>query len=567
MIEFIKRFLPYFLNYKKELFYSIIGIICVAIGTSATAYIIKPVLDEIFVNKDVDMLHILPIFIIILYAMKGFGRYIQAYYMAYIGQDIVRIFRNNMLENLMNLDLEFFNKNRSGELISRITNDINRIQDAVSSSFAMFFREILTIFALIGVVIYNSPKLAFFGLVVLPVLIYPLSRLAKKMKKISHQSQEKISDLTSSLTEIFNNIEIIKAYSSQKIELNKFEKQNHDYFKLSVKAVKTNELVSPLMEVVGSIAVATVIIIGGMEVIEGKMTVGSFFSFMTALFMLYTPIKRLSSLHNSIQDAIAASDRIFDILNLKSKIINGKENIKSIENIELKNVSLKYGDKEALKNINLNVKRGDFVALVGDSGGGKTSLINLIVRFYDVSTGDLNINNKNIKEYNKKILRKKIALVSQRVFIFNDTICANVAYGEEIDEQKVKDALEKANALEFVEKLDNGINTILDEFGLNLSGGQRQRISIARAIYKNPDVLIFDEATSALDNKSEKLIQEAISNLIKDKITFVIAHRLSTIKNAKNILVFKDGQIVCNGTELELSKNCQEYQKLTNKIN
>jgi subfamily B ATP-binding cassette protein MsbA len=563
--EFIKRFLPYFLNYKRQLFYSIIGIILVAVGTSATAYVIQPVLDEIFVKKDVDMLHVLPFFIILLYTMKGFGRYIQAYYMAYIGQDIIRIFRNKMLENLMSLDLEFFNKNRSGELISRITNDIARIQSAVSSSFAMFFREILTIIALIGVVIYHSPKLAFFGLIVLPIILYPLSILAKKMKKISHQSQEKISDLTSNLTEIFNNIEIIKAYSSQQNELNKFEKQNKDYFSLSVKAVKTNELVSPVTEIVGAIAVAVVIIVGGTEVIEGKMSVGSFFSFMTALFMLYTPIKRLSSLHNSIQDAIAASDRIFEILNLKSKIINGKDNITNIDNITFKDVSLNYDETSALKNINLEAKRGDFIALVGDSGGGKSSMINLLTRFYDVSSGELSFNNKNIKEYDKNILRKKIALVSQRVFIFNDTISSNVAYGEKIDKGKVNDALKKANALEFVQKLPGGIDTILDEFGVNLSGGQRQRISIARAIYKNPDVLIFDEATSALDNKSEKLIQDAISNLIKDKITFVIAHRLSTIKDAQKILVFKDGNIICSGDEQQLLQNCEEYKRLSKK--
>jgi subfamily B ATP-binding cassette protein MsbA len=564
--EFIKRFLPYFLNYKRQLFYSIVGIIMVAVGTSATAYIIKPVLDDIFVNKDINMLYTLPFFVILLYFMKGAGRYIQSYYMAYIGQDIVKIFRSKMLENMLSLDLEFFNKNRSGELISRITNDISRIQSAVSSSFATFFREILTIIALIGVVIFNSPKLAFYGLVVLPLVIYPLSRLAKKMKQISYKSQEKISDLTSRLSEIFNNIEIIKAYSAQKTEQKKFDKQNEEYFQLSVKAVKTNELVSPLMETVGSIAVAMVIIVGGTEVIEGKMTVGSFFSFMTALFMLYTPIKRLSSLYNTLQDAVAASDRIFYILGLESKIKNGSKNIDTIDSLEFKNVGLKYDQTIALKSINLKVKRGDFTALVGNSGGGKSSMINLLTRFYDVSSGELIINNSNIKEYDKNTLRQKIALVSQRIFIFNDTVAANVAYGQEIDENQVKEALTKANAIDFIEKLENGINTVLDEFGSNLSGGQRQRISIARAIYKNPDVIIFDEATSALDNKSEKLIQESIKNLIEDKIVFVIAHRLSTIKDAKNILVFKDGQIVCNGNEDYLLQNCDEYKRLSHSI-
>jgi len=561
--QFFKQYIPYYKNYKMKFFYAIIGMIMVAVGTSGSAYVIKPVLDEIFINKDEVMLQILPFVVVVLYAMKGFGRYIQTYYISYIGSDIIRIVRDKFLTHLLVQDIKFFHQKHSGELLSRTTNDINAIQSAVSSHIAIIIMEFMTILALIGVVIYQSPKLAFYGLIVLPVVVYPLSLLAKKMKSLSHQSQEKIASLTTILNEIFSNIEIIIANNSQKKKTVDFKKLNQQFFDVNIKGVKTNALVSPFMEIIGAIAAAVVIAIGGMEVINGNLSVGSFFSFMTALFMLYTPIKRLSSVYNKFQSAIAANERINNILDTKNEIIEGQQTLsETINKISFENISLKYEDTVALKNISLIANKGEKIALVGDSGGGKSSLVNLILRFYDPFEGSIKLNEHQIKDFTFKSLRDNIAIVTQRVYIFNDTIANNITFGNEFDEKKVIEALKQAHAYEFVQELENGIYTQLDESGTNLSGGQRQRIAIARALYKQPQILIFDEATSALDNESESIITEVLDEVSKDKITFVIAHRLSTIKNANKIAVFKDGEIVCQDTEENLLESCNEYKRL-----
>ena len=568
MKEFFKQYIPYYKDYKIQFFYSFIGIILVAASTSGTAYAIQPLLDDIFINKDEEMLYLMPFFVIALYGAKGFGRYIQAYYISYIGQDITRIVRDKLFSHVLTLDMDFFQKKHGGELVSRITNDINRIQQAVSSSIAEFIRETLTIFGLIGLVIYHSPELAFYGLVVLPLAIYPLSKLAKKMKKLSFKSQESNSDITTSLSESFNNIEIIKANSTEKIEATKFSVFNMLFFKYNMKAVKTNELTSPLMEIIGSLAFAAVIIVGGSKVISGELTTGTFTSFIAALFMLYTPIKKISSLYNKMQDALAANERINDIFAKVPTIKNGEIICpKDINKVKFENVELKYDDFIALKNINLEASKGEIVALVGDSGGGKSSLINLVVRFYDTSNGNILINENPIKNLDVKSLRENVSIVTQRVYIFNDTIASNIAYGYELDEIRVIEVLKQAHAYDFVMNLEKGIHTILDEFGTNLSGGQRQRIAIARALYKNPKILILDEATSALDNKSESIVSEVIQEISQDKITFIIAHRLSTIKNANKIAVFKSGEILSIGTEKELLESCKEYQRLYNSAN
>jgi len=539
--------------------------IMVALGTSGTAYVIKPVLDEIFINKDESMLQVLPFMVILLYSLKGIGRYVQTYYISHIGTDIIRIIRDKFLGHILKQDLKFFHNRHGGELLSRINNDINAIQTAVSTTVATIIIESLTIVALIGVVIYQSPKLAFFGLIVLPIIVYPLSKLAKKMKVLGHDTQKKASVLMSMLSEIFNNIELIIANNSQKSKVNSFSVENKKMFNLQMKAVKANALVSPIMEIIGSLAAALVIAMGGMEVINGNLTVGAFFSFMTALFMLYTPIKKLSTVYNKFQTALSANERINDIFNQNPEIVEGSLELKEkITSISFKNVSLKYNAKLALDDITLKVKAGEKIALVGDSGGGKSSLVNLLLRFYDNSKGKIKFNDHKHKEFTFESLRDSIAIVTQRVYIFNDTIASNIALGHKYDENKIKDVLAQAHALEFVEGLEDGIHTKLDEFGTNLSGGQRQRIAIARALYKDPNILIFDEATSALDNKSEAMITEVLDEISKDKITFVIAHRLSTIKNADKIAVFKDGKIVCLDSEKNLLKNCDEYIRLSN---
>jgi subfamily B ATP-binding cassette protein MsbA len=559
----LKRFSPYFKDYIPHFIFAIIGMILASSGTAASAYLVKPLLDEIFIAKDIDMLNLLPYAIIAVYAAKESGRYIQSYYTSFIGHDIIRRFRDKILQNLLIQDISFFHEYRTGELISRNTNDVEKVRTVVSNLIPEFFKHIFTIIGLVAVVIYQSPTLAFYSLIIMPLAIIPLSKLAKKMKRISRQSQEKVSDITAKLSEIFNNIEVIKANHAHQHEQDIFAQENKKYFGLTMKSVKVSQLVSPFMEVLGSIGVAVVIIVGGREVIDGTMSVGSFFSFLTALFMLYTPIKSLSSLYNKLQEAIAASERIFFMLDKKPSIVGGEKEVPdTIENIEFQNVKLKYGDKKALNGINLLVNKSEFIALVGDSGGGKSSLVNLLIRFFDPTAGKITINGIDLKDFSLQSLSDSIAIVTQRIYIFHESVAANVAYGKEIDEEKVIDALKKANAYEFISELPQGIYTRLDEFGSNLSGGQRQRIAIARAIYINPKILIFDEATSALDSKSELKITKAMENLVKDKITFVIAHRLSTVKKADKIVVLKHGKIAAIGNDEELHISSQEYLKL-----
>ncbi len=564
--DVLKRFGPYFKDYIPHFILAFIGMGLASGGTAVSAYLVEPVLNKIFVEKNETLLYLLPCAIIAIYLLKNVGTFMQAYFTAYIGQDTIRRFREKMVENLLNLDMKFFNDFRTGELISRTTNDIERIRSIVSSIVPELIRELVTILGLLCVVIYQSPKLAFFALVVMPIAIYPISRLAKKMKKISKKSQEKTSDITSALSEIFTNIEIIKANNAQKYEHSRFVEENNKFFKLNLKTVKIEQLVSPLMETIGSIGVAAVIIIGGKDVIDENINMGAFFSFLTALFMLYTPLKRIVNIYNKMQDAIAASERTFFLMDKVSEIKDGeKELSEEIRLIKFNNVCLNYGDKEVLKGINLEAHKSEFIALVGSSGGGKTSLMNLLMRFYDVNSGEILINDTNLKDIKIHSLRQNIGLVTQRVYIFNDTIAKNVAYGREFDEDAVVNALKMANAYEFVSKLDDGIHTILNEFGTNLSGGQRQRIAIARALYQNPQILIFDEATSALDNESEKEITKAINNLRSKKIIFVIAHRLSTVESADKIALLCDGRIVDTGSDEELSKRNEIYAKLKGK--
>jgi subfamily B ATP-binding cassette protein MsbA len=480
---------------------------------------------------------------------------------------IVSRFREILLDKIISMDIGFLYLNRSGELISRVTNDIGRIQYFVSNMLPELFRESMTVISLIGYVIYLNPKLAFYSLILVPLIIYPLMAVARKLKKYSHRSQAKNADVMTRLTEVFNNSEIIKANATEAYEMKRFSLENWNFFRINMKSVYVGEMVSPIMEVIGAGGLAAVIFVGGHEVYNNHMSVGEFTAFLTAVGLVFQPIRRIGSIYSKIQDAVAASERVFEVLDIDNTIKDGEEVLDDdINSIEFLHVSLSYGNKEALKDISFSAKDGQNIALVGDSGGGKSSLVNLILRFYDTASGEILINGRDIKEYTQKSLRHHISLVSQRVYIFQDTLAANVAYGQEIDRQRVEEALKLADASEFVLKLENGIDTPMEEFGANLSGGQRQRIAIARAIYKHASLLLFDEATSALDNESEKRIQNALKNYAKDKITITIAHRLSTIIDADKILVFQAGQIVASGTHQELLENSESYKKLAGKL-
>jgi len=562
-----KRFWPYLKGYKIQYFLVFLGIILTVSATAATAHIMKPLMDDMFIAKKEEMLYIIPLSLIGIYFIKAVGRYIQSVYMKYIGQHVVTRFRAMLLSKIISLDMSFLYVNRSGELISRVTNDINRIQYFVANMFPDLVRESLTVVALVSYIIYLNPMLAMYALIVVPLVIYPLMLIAKKLKKYSHRSQNKNADVVSRLTEVFNNSEIIKANATEKFEMQRFDVQNWQFFKINMKTVYVGDLVSPIMELIGAAGLAAVIYIGGREVYNGNMTVGEFTAFLTAVGLVFDPIKKVGSIYAKIQDAIAASERVFEILDRKNSIINGSMSLDSkIFNIEFKNITLSYEGAYALDDVCVSIKSGENIALVGDSGGGKSTFINMLLRFYDPDSGEILINGVDIKNYENDSLKHHISLVSQRIYIFQDTLAANVAYGQSIDENRVNEALRLADASAFVSSLENGIETKMEEFGVNLSGGQRQRVAIARAIYKHSSLILFDEATSALDNESEKRIQSALDEYTKDKITITIAHRLSTIKHADKILVMQKGKIVASGNHEELMENSAEYQKLAGKF-
>ena len=556
------HYLPYFKEYKRHFFLAFLGMIAVAVGTAASAHLLKPVLDDVFISKDKAMLGWVTVAIVGVFALKSTGKYLQTYYTVYIGTDIVRRLRNKLAAHLMGLDMAFLNDMRSGELISRTTNDIARIQNVVSHLIPQMLLNALMIVTLTGYVIYQNPKLAFYFLVVMPLALLPLQKLAKRMKKHSRRSQESAADMTTRLTEMFNNIEVIKANSSQDFEAARFAKENAAFFHHTLKQVKTAALVSPVLEFFGSIAIAVAIWVGANEVIDDRMSVGSFFAFITALFMLYDPIKKLSNIHNQMQDAVAATERIDELLARRAEVVSGEKELARIDTVDFEHVTLRYGKQVALEDITVHTQKGKTYALVGDSGAGKSSFVNVLIRFYDATEGRVLINKEDIRRFSLESLHRHMAYVTQRIFIFQDTIARNVAYAEALDEARVIEALKRAHAWEFVKALPEGIHTVLDEFGTNLSGGQRQRIALARALYKKPDVLILDEATSALDNKSEAAVQKALEEIRKEMITFVVAHRLSTVENADEIWVFEKGKIVARGDYRTLMEHSDAFRRL-----
>ncbi len=568
MKEIIKRFWPYIKEYKLYYLLVIFGGILILISTVATAQIMKPMMDDMFIKKDETMLYIIPLGLIAIYVTKAIGKYIQTVFMEYIGQSIVTRFREILLDKMINMDMAFLYTNRSGELISRVTNDIARLQYFVSNMLPDMFRDLLTVIALVGYIVYLNPLLSFYTLIVVPLIIYPLMLIARKLKKYSHRSQSKNADLVSRLTEVFNNSEIIKANATEKFEISRFSVENWKFFKINMKAIYVGALVSPIMEIIAVMGLAAVVYVGGKEVFDGKMTVGEFTAFITAVGLVFEPIRKLGGTYSKIQDALAASERVFEIIDKENNVQDGhKELNEDIKKIEYKNVVLEYENTNILDGVNLTINQGEHIALVGDSGGGKSTFMNMLLRFYDPDSGEILINGVNIKEYTQKSLKHHIALVSQRIYIFQDTLAANVAYGEDtIDEEKVIEALKLADAYDFVMQLEDGIHTMMSEAGTNLSGGQRQRIAIARAIYKHASLLLFDEATSALDNESEKRIQKALDEYTKDKITITIAHRLSTIEHADKILVLQKGNIVASGTHQELLESSGVYQKLAGEL-
>ncbi len=568
MKKTLKRYLPYIFEYKFQYFLVLMGILLTVTTTAGTAYIMKPMMDEMFIAKKESYIYIIPAGLVLLYVLKSVGRYVQSVSMAYIGTHIITRFREMMLTKVISLDMAYLYVNRSGELISRITNDVERVQYFVSNLLPEFIRESLSVIALVSYVIYLNWHLAFYVFIVVPVVLYPLYIIAKRLKRYSHRSQESNAQLLGRLSEIFTTMEMVKTNASEELELKRFDKENWRFFKVNMKSVYVGEIVSPFLEIAGAFGLSIIIYIGGKQVYEGSMTPGEFMAFLTAVGLVFKPIKQLGQIYSKIQDAVAASERMFAILDTPSKIKEGsKELTEPVYDIRYENVVLRYEDYNLLDGVNLHIKQGEHIALVGDSGGGKSTFVQMLLRYYDPNSGCICINNEDIKNYTFASLKAQIAFVTQRIYIFTDTVAANVAYGyENIDEAKVVEALKKAYAYDFVMELPDGVHTVLDENGANLSGGQRQRIAIARAIYKEASLLLFDEATSALDNESESKIQKALQEYTQGKITITIAHRLSTIAHVDRILFLRKGRIIADGSYEELLEKSEAFRRLNNKL-
>ncbi len=559
------RLLKYLKPYWLKLTFAMIFMACVAGTQGLTAYLVKPFLDKIFFEKNASMLYIIPFGVILLYFSKGIFTYLQAYLMGYVGQRVITDIRNVLFDRLQRQPLSFFDKTPTGTSISRIMNDVNLVQSSISEAFTAILMDIFTIFGLIFVVFYRDWKLATIAFVVLPFAIYPIVSFGKKLRKISTNTQKSIARMTNFLHETITAQRIVKAFTMEPYENERFRAENDQLFKINMKRHKVRALSHPIMEVLGGIAMAVIIWYGGKEVISGASTPGNFFSFTAALLLLYEPIKKLNKENHNIQQGLAAAQRVFEIID-RDPEINEKEDAKVFDRvegvIEFDRVYFKYEDKLVIKNLGLTIKKNEVLAVVGRSGVGKTTLANLIPRFYDVSEGVIRVDGIDIRDVTLKSLRSNIALVTQDVILFNDSIKNNIVFGSFYDEERVKEAARMAFAHDFILKQSKGYDTIVGEKGVRLSGGQKQRIAIARALYKNAPILILDEATSALDTASEMEVQKALENLVKGRTTIIIAHRLSTVMNADRIIVLEGGTIVQQGPHQELIATEGPYKRL-----
>ncbi len=502
-----------------------------------------------------------------IYLLKGVFEYLQAYLMGFVGQKVVNDIRNLLFKALQKQPLSFFDKPPTGVNISRVTNDVSLVQSTVSDAFTAIMKDAFSIIGLVFVVFYRDWKLATIALIILPFSAYPIIVFGKKLRKISINTQRAIARLTSFLHETITGQRIVKAFSMEEYENQRFEVENDILFRINLKRHKVRALSHPIMEVLGGIAIGVIIWYGGREVISGTSTPGNFFSFTAALLMLYEPIKRLNKENHNVQQGLAASQRVFEIIDREPEIAEKKDAIQLNQvqgSITFKDVFFKYEDKMILQNLTLRIEKNEVIAVVGESGVGKTTLVNLIPRFYDVASGSIEIDGIDIRDVTLKSLRENIALVTQDVILFNDTIKNNIAYGVESDMARIEEAARTAFAHEFIVKLPKGYDTIVGEKGARLSGGQKQRIAIARALHKNAPILILDEATSSLDSASEMEVQKALENLMKGRTTIIIAHRLSTVMNADRIIVIDGGTIIQEGTHIQLIETEGSYKNLYN---
>ena len=553
--------------YLSQLIGGFVCLVLVGIIGLLIPWLFKFLIDDVLIGGNELILNYIAGSAVLLYFLKGVFNYGQKYLISGMSQHVIVDLRKDLYEHLQKLSLSFFERQRTGDLMSRVTNDVNVIQNSLINGLSNLVLQPIMIIGIVGFLLYIDWKLALVSFLIIPLVSYVINKFGFKMRSVSTKIQNEMSNVTNILQETLSAVRIVKAFNNEEKEIKKFSDANDRTLKQNLKGVQIEATITPIVELIISVGAAAFLWYGGHKVLRGEMTTGELITFIGYIGLLISPINILSKSYNLMQKAVGASERIFDLLSVEEKVIE-KENAEKMPSIDgevvFDDISFSYNEGEkVLDNINLKVDPGEMVAFVGHSGAGKTTLVNLIPRFYDVDTGELRIDGINIKNVTLSSLRKQIGIVPQDTILFKGTIAENIAYGaSNKTREEIIDAAQKANAHQFIVDFDNGYETEVGERGVSLSGGQKQRISIARALLTDHKILILDEATSSLDLRSESLIQEALERLIKDRTTFVIAHRLSTIINADKIIVIEEGEIVEEGNHEQLLNNEGYYYRL-----
>ena len=551
------RLLEHLNPYKFRLFVAAICTALASAGTVVLPWIIKDLVDQVLSEKDAEKLTYIALSVVVIFLFRGFFFYGQSYLISYVGQRVVIDIRREVFKKIQRLSMAFYDKNKTGTIMSYVTNDVNALQTGLVDNIVEMITEGVILVASIVAMIYLDWKLFLFSLCTFPVVIMFIDFFGKKIRASGGKIQGATADLTSVLQEVVSSARVIKSFVREDYEIERFETQNMHNFRAQMKYVKLSATLTPTIEFVAAIGVTMILWFGGNSVIDGDITAGALVAFLTYAVNISNPIKRLSKVIANIQRALAAADRVFDVLDLP-ELIQNKSNAQLLPhvkgNVSFNNVSFAYNtDEPILDNVSFSATPGQVVALVGPSGAGKSTVASLLPRFYDVTGGSIVIDGLDIREVTMESLREQVGIVPQETMLFNGSVYDNILYGRlDATEEEVMAASKAANAHNFITELPNGYDTQLGDRGVNISGGQRQRIAIARAILKNPQILILDEATSALDTESERVVQEALDRLMVGRTSFVIAHRLSTIKNADKILVMEKGKIVEEGNHEEL---------------
>ncbi len=551
-----RRLLSYVGPHRFKLLWAVLAMVVYAGSSTAFAALMKPMLDGSFVERDQSSIALVPVLILVVFLFRGVAGFVSTYLMSSIGWRVVKNIRKQLFDKYLELPTAEFDTTSSGELISRVTFNVRNIAVVAADSLTILVRDSLTIIGLLGLMVYHSWKLSLGFLILGPVVAMIIHFASKRFRHLNRGIQESMGSVSTVIEEAVEGQRLVKIFGAHDYERSRFEEVNERNRSLTIKEIVTVAVSSPLIQFLVAIALAIVVYLGSSGFIVGQVSVGVFMSFITAMMMLFAPLKQLTMVNSKIQAGIAAGESVFAILDAESEVDSGTRELDA-EHISVRfdSVRFSYADnKSVLQDISFDIPTGETVALVGGSGSGKSTIANLLPRLYNIDSGSISVNGHDVREYTLESLRRHISYVGQEVVLFNDTALANIAYGQMsgIDEARVRRACELAHADSFIQKLTNGYDTVLGENGVMLSGGQRQRIAIARAILKDAPLLVLDEATSALDTESERKVQQGLTELMKNRTTLVIAHRLSTIENADRIVVMDDGQIVETGTHSEL---------------